>query len=52
MIYEPEKWSKPTPDEMVNFMKRPKPEVGKPSGSLLVFRKYLSPLTVTKGCFS
>jgi hypothetical protein len=48
MIFEPEKWAKPTPDEMVSFMKRLKPQAGKPGGSLLVFRKYLSPLTVYK----
>lgn len=48
MIFEPEKWAKPTPDEMVSFMKRLKPQAGKPGGSLLVFRKYLSPLTIYK----
>lgn len=48
MIFEPKKWAKPTPDEMVGFMKRPKPQVWELSGSLLVFRKYLSQLTVYK----
>lgn len=47
-IFEPEKWEKPTPREMFDFMKPSKSSTGKPSGSLLVFRKHLSPLAVYK----
>ncbi|MEX0284064.1 MAG: hypothetical protein AB3N23_05590 [Paracoccaceae bacterium] len=47
MIFEPEHWEKPSPREMLDFMDRLKtPE--KPTGSMLVFRKQLSPLTVYK----
>ncbi|SLN74653.1 hypothetical protein ROJ8625_04074 [Roseivivax jejudonensis] len=47
MIFEPEHWEKPSPREMLDFMDRPK-TTGKPSGSMLVFRKQLSPLSVYK----
>ncbi|MDF3412825.1 hypothetical protein HKX54_00010 [Sulfitobacter sp. M57] len=47
MIFEPEHWEKPSPSEMLDFMDRPKTP-GKPSGSMLVFRKQLSPLSVYK----
>lgn len=48
MIFMPEKWEKPTPDEMSGFMNQPKATKGKPTGSILVFRKHLSPLAVYK----
>jgi hypothetical protein len=48
MIFMPEKWEKPTPGEMLGFMDRPKATEGKPTGSILVFRKQLSPLAVYK----
>ena len=38
MIFEPEKWERPTPEEMYGYVVRPNP----PKGSLLVFRKHLS----------
>jgi hypothetical protein len=48
MIFMPEQWEKPTPEEMLGFLDRPKAEKGKPTGSILVFRKHLSPLAVYK----
>lgn len=47
MIFEPENWEKPSPREMLDFMDRPK-ATEKPTGSMLVFRKHLSPLSVYK----
>jgi len=48
MIFEPEKWEKPEPGEMAAYFDRPKATKGKPTGSILVFRKHLSPLDVYK----
>lgn len=48
MIFMPERWEKPTPEEMLGFAKGPKAKKGKPTGSILVFRKHLSPLAVYK----
>lgn len=49
MIFMPEKWEKPAPGEMSDYIKRrPKATKGKPIGSMLVFRQHLSPLTVYK----
>lgn len=49
MIFTPEKWEKPEPGEMTDYMKnRPKAKKGQPTGSILVFRKHLSPLAVYK----
>lgn len=48
MIFTPEKWEKPTPDEMLGYLDRQKAPKGKPTGSILVFRKHLSPLAVYK----
>ncbi|MDK8874746.1 hypothetical protein [Paracoccus sp. SSJ] len=48
MIFMPEKWEKPTPDEMLSYLDRPTATKGKPTGSILVFRKHLSPLAVYK----
>lgn len=47
MIFEPEHWEKPSPSEMLDFMDLAKTP-GKPAGSMLVFRKQLSPLSVYK----
>lgn len=53
MIFSPEKWEKPSPGEMSNYLKdRPEATKGKPTGSTLVFRKHLSPLAVYKYLFS
>lgn len=49
MIFTPENWEKPAPGEMADYLKnRPKAAKGKPRGSILVFRKHLSPLAVYK----
>jgi hypothetical protein len=48
MTFEIEKWKKPTPDEMIAFVERKKAPKDKPLGSILVFRKHLSPLAVYK----
>lgn len=49
MIFTPEKWEKPAPGEMSDYLKhRPKATKGKPIRSILVFRKHLSPLAVYK----
>ena len=48
MIFTPEKWEKPTPDEMLAFWDSRKATKGEPNGSILVFRKHLSPLAVYK----
>lgn len=49
MIFTPEKWEKPEPGEMTSYLKnRPKAKKGEPRGSILVFRKQLSPLAVYK----
>lgn len=48
MIFDPIQWEKPTPREMSDFLRRPKSSNGKATGSLLVFRKHLSPLSVYK----
>ncbi|WP_243265229.1 hypothetical protein [Sulfitobacter sp. DSM 110093] len=47
MIFDPINWEKPTPKGMLDFMDRPKTP-GRPEGSMLVFRKQLSPLSVYK----
>ncbi|WP_037314913.1 hypothetical protein [Ruegeria halocynthiae] len=52
MIYEIERWEKPTPDEMKSFVHRKKAKKGKLRESCLVFRKHLSPLTVYKYLFA
>lgn len=48
MIFTPEKWEKPTPDEMMGYLHGQKAPKGKPTGSILVFRKHLSPLAFYK----
>lgn len=48
MIFIPGKWEKPTSDEMLGYLDRPKAARGKPTDSILVFRKHLSPLAVYK----
>lgn len=49
MIFMPEKWEKPAPGEMIEYIEhRPKAKIGKPIGSILVFRRHLSPLAVYK----
>ena len=49
MIFTPDKWEKPEPGEMTGYIKnRPKAKEGEPIGSILVFRKHLSPLAVYK----
>lgn len=49
MIFTPEKWEKPEPGEMSDYlMNRPKAKKGQPVGSILVFRKHLSPIDVYK----
>ena len=49
MIFTPEKWEKPEPGEMTAYLEnRPKAKKGEPRGSILVFRKHLSPLAVYK----
>jgi hypothetical protein len=47
MIFEPEHWEKPSPRAMLDFMDRLK-TTEKPNGSMLVFRKQLSPLSFYK----
>lgn len=49
MIFTPEKWEKPEPGEIAGYLKnRPKAKTGEPIGSILVFRKHLSPLAIYK----
>lgn len=49
MIFRPELWQKPEPGEMADYLKnRPKAKKGQPIGSILVFRKHLSPIDVYK----
>jgi hypothetical protein len=49
MIFVPESWKKPELVEMTDYFRnRPKAKEGRPVGSVIVFRKYISPLDVYK----
>lgn len=49
MIFTPDRWEKPEPGEMTDYLEnRPRAKKGEPIGSILVFRKHLSPLAVYK----
>ena len=47
MIFDPNSWERPTPGEMLTYMKQKRGDDSPPSGAL-IFRKHLSPLAVYK----
>lgn len=47
-MFDPKKWEKPTPGEMLDFIEQHKSQAKQSGNSLLVFRKHLSPLSVYK----